>query len=73
MREYIRKSGLCETDLHPFTLKKIYQTVVMPRGLYGCEFWQDLSNSQLIHLERSFGSVLKLCKALIAAHDRALL
>ena len=49
----ILKSGLCDTDLHPFTLKKIYQTVVMSRGLYGCEFWQDLSNSQLLHLESS--------------------
>ena len=47
------KSRFCETDLHPFTLKKIYQTLSMPRGLYGCEFWHDLSNSQTLHLERS--------------------
>ena len=25
----------------------------MPRGLYGCEFWHDLSNSQKLHLEHS--------------------
>ena len=49
----ILNSGLCETDLHPFTLRKIYQTVVLPRALYGCEFWHDLSESQRLHLERS--------------------
>ena len=42
---------LCETDLHP--LRKIYQTVVSPRALYGCEFWHDLCESQRLHLERS--------------------
>ena len=62
----ILKSGLCETDLHPFTLKKFYQTVVMPRGLYGCEFWQDLSNSQLLHLERSH----RLCVKTMQGIDR---
>ena len=28
----ILNSGICERDLHPFTLRKIYQTVVMPRA-----------------------------------------
>ena len=49
----ILNSELCETDLHPFTLRKIYQSVVLPRALYGCEFWHDLSESQRPHLERS--------------------
>ena len=33
----ILNSGLCETVLHPFTLsmRKIYQTLVLPLALYG--------------------------------------
>ena len=37
-------------DLHPLTLRKIYQTVVMPRLLYGYEFWHVLSESQRLNL-----------------------
>ena len=38
----------------------------MPRGLHGCEFWQDLSNSQLLHLERSH----RLCAKTMQGIDR---
>ena len=31
---------------------RIYDSVVLPRALYGCEFWHDISKSDLL-LERS--------------------
>ena len=49
----ILNSGISGKDLHPLTLKKIYDSVVLPRALYGCEFWHDISNSDLLSLERS--------------------
>ena len=49
----ILNSGISGKDLHPLTLKKIYDSVVLPRALYGCEFWHDISNSDLLLLERS--------------------
>ena len=44
---------MSEKDLHPMTLKKIYDSVVLPRALYGCEFWHGISNIDLLLLERS--------------------
>ena len=46
------KSGLNEKSLHPFTSKKMYNTIVLPGGLFGCETWLSLSNKELIQLER---------------------
>ena len=65
----ILNSGVCDMDLYPFTLRKIFQTKVMPRALCGCEFWHDLSESQRIHLERSHRLCIKLCKVLIVLRD----
>ena len=46
----ILNSGIGEKDLHPLTLKKIYDSVVLPRALYGCEFWHGIFNSDLMLL-----------------------
>ena len=53
----ILKSGLCESDLHPLTLRKIYETIVVPRVLCGCELWQNINLSKFLMLERFQGEV----------------
>ena len=46
-------SAFCETELHPLTLKRIYDFVVLPKALYGCELWCDIRQSDILALERS--------------------
>ena len=46
-------SGFSEMQLHPLTLKRIYESIVLPRALYGCELWGNLSQSDSLLLERS--------------------
>lgn len=55
----ILNSGLSEFDLHPLTLKKIYETVVLPKALYGCEFWHKIPDSDLLKLERAHRLCIK--------------
>ena len=62
----ILNSGISGKDLHPLTLKKIYDLVVLPRALYGCECWHDISKSDLLLLERSH----KFCVKSIQNIDR---
>ncbi|MEW8545933.1 MAG: reverse transcriptase family protein, partial [Candidatus Thiodiazotropha sp.] len=60
----ILNSGLSEFDLHPLTLKKIYETVVLPKALYGCEFWQNIANSDLLKVERSHRLCIKTMQSI---------
>ena len=46
----------CEYDgmeLHPYILKRIYESIVIPRALYGCELWSNLCQNDILLLERS--------------------
>ena len=52
-------SGFCETELHPLTLKRIYDSIVLPKALYGCELWCSLRQSDILALERSHRLCLK--------------
>ena len=52
-------SGFYEFELHPSTLKRIYDSVVLPKALYGCELWCSLCQSDLIILERSHRLCIK--------------
>ena len=48
-----------ENGLHPFTSRKIYRSVVLPKSLYGCEIWYNLTASDILYLERSHRFCLK--------------
>ena len=48
-----------EHDLHPLTWKRIYETVILPKALYGSELWTNLSETSKTVLERSHRLCLK--------------
>ena len=45
--------GRAEDGIHPLTLLNIYKSVVIPKGLYGCELWNDMSDSHILTLEQA--------------------
>jgi len=45
--------GLHDQGVNPLTSFKIYKSVVLPKALYGCELWDNISNDDLLKLERS--------------------
>ncbi|MCG8044308.1 MAG: reverse transcriptase family protein, partial [Candidatus Thiodiazotropha endolucinida] len=59
-------SSFSEHDLHPLTWKSIYETVVLPKALYGCEMWMNITHSDMLKLERSH----RLCLKAIQCVDR---
>ena len=59
-------NGIYEDGTHPITSLKIYKSVVLPKALYGCELWNDISKTQLVKLERSH----KFCIKYIQSIDR---
>ena len=59
-------SSFSEHDLHPLTWKRIYETVVLPKALYGCEMWVNIPQSDMLLLERSH----RLCLKTIQGVDR---
>ena len=52
-------SGFREMHLHRLTLKRIYESIVLPRALYRCELWSNLSQSDSLLLERSHRLCIK--------------
>ena len=58
--------GFSELDLHALTLKRIYESVVLPRALYGSELWSNLSQNDIMVLERSH----RLCVKTMQNMDR---
>ena len=52
-------SNFCEQDLNPLTWKRIYETVVLPKAIYGCELWSNISRTDMDLLERSHRLCLK--------------
>ena len=42
-----------EDSFHPLTCKKIYNAVVIPKTLYGCENWSALTSAELLTLGRA--------------------
>jgi hypothetical protein len=62
----IINNGIYENGIHPVTSLKFYRSVVLPKALYGCELWHDISKAQLVKLERSH----KFCIKHIQCIDR---
>ena len=45
--------GIHENGISLLTSYKMYKSLVLPKAIYGCELWSDLSQAQLLRLERS--------------------
>ena len=58
--------GFSELGLHALTLKRIYESVVLPRALYGSELWSNFSKNDIMLLERSH----RLCVKTMQNMDR---
>ncbi len=44
--------GVHRHGLHPITIKRIYESVVLPRALFGCELWNTMTDTHIQSLER---------------------
>ncbi|KAH3693536.1 uncharacterized protein LOC127862565 [Dreissena polymorpha] len=55
----ICSSGFNPSSLSPITLRTIYQSVVVPKALYGCELWTVIGASDMLRLERSHRFCIK--------------
>ena len=57
-------SGLHEDGFTPLTAKHIYKPIVLPKALYECELWSQLSPTQLSTLERDHRFCVKFMQSL---------
>lgn len=57
-------SGIYEDGFNPLTSKRIYNSVALPKALYGCELWSNLQSSQLMSLERAHRYCVKFLQFL---------
>ncbi len=65
----IVNSGIYENGLHPLTSKAIYETLVLPKALYGCELWYDLNVKTTLSLERAHRFCVKFIQS-VPRHTR---
>ena len=59
----LKSNGINPTTINPLTMKTIYNSVVIPKGLYGCELWSCLSSSDILKLERSHRFCVKYAQS----------
>ena len=52
------------SDFNPLSCKKIYNTVVLPKALYGCESWEALRRSDILFLEGAHRFCVKYMQGL---------
>ena len=52
-------TGLHPREMNPITCKKIYKSICIPRALYGCELWTQISKKEMIMLESAHRFCLK--------------
>ena len=57
-------SGVYEDGFHPLTSRHLYQTVVLPKALYGCEFWNSLKHDHIDKLETAHRFCIKYMQSL---------
>ena len=62
----IINSGLYPGGLSPPTLLKLYTSVVLPKGLYGCQLWSNLNNTNITVVERAHKFCIKRMQKLPA-------
>jgi hypothetical protein len=52
MASLYKQDKFGQGNLNPLTGLKLYKTIVMPSSLFGCELWTELSNTEILMLER---------------------
>ena len=55
----LNAAGISRDCLHPLSLKKIYETVVLSKALYGSELWNTLTDCQITLLECAHRQCIK--------------
>jgi len=55
----INEYGISHKALHSLTMKKLYNTIVLPRALYGSELWNELQEKHISSLERAHKACVK--------------
>lgn len=51
--------GIYRNGLHPVTCKKIYESIVLPKALYGSELWNGVTDTQLLPLRKLHRQCIK--------------
>ena len=60
----ICNSGVHPAALNPISSRVLYNSVVLPKSLYGCELWNNISETDILKLERSHRFCIKYMQAL---------
>ena len=55
--------GIYENGINPITAKRLYETIVLPKALYGCEMWSYLSKDYISALEIAHRFCIKLIQS----------
>ncbi len=58
------KSGVHSQGLNPITCSKVLRSMFLPRALFGCELWCDMSCTELLALERAQRFAVKMVQGL---------
>ena len=56
--------GIYEDGLNPLTSRRIYNSVVLPKALYGYELWSNMQSSHIVSLERAHRFCIKFMQFL---------
>lgn len=56
--------GIDINGLHPLSVKHLYLTILLPRALFGCELWSNLTEHHILSLERTHRQCVKFMQSL---------
>lgn len=60
----ILNCGIYENGIHPLSAKHLYEAIVLPKALYGCEMWSELTSDEIQTLEIAHRFCLKVIQSL---------